>query len=235
MQVPILTLIEQEEIADDLLPASQLIGGIDQVRSAWRLEISTSSNWPQVKLSEIIVDSMYGSSQKADYGDSGYPMLRIGNIGFCDFDLSDIKRVELTTSDFRKFRLEDGDFLIVRSNGNPGLVGKCAVWNGAGDHVFASYLIRFRFDRAQVDPRYVMFYLMSKGGRALLNPTAGGGTYNISATTFQNVKIPLPSLGEQHRIVADLDKKLALQSELLSMRFESQKRIQSMLGRVWES
>jgi type I restriction enzyme S subunit len=93
--------------------------------------------------------------------------------------LSDIKRVELTAEELSKYRLFKGDFLIVRSNGNPALVGKCAVWDGTDEFTFASYLIRFRFDNARVNPRYVMFFLMSPEGRALLNPQAGGGTYNI--------------------------------------------------------
>ncbi|MDP2431582.1 MAG: N-6 DNA methylase [Pseudomonadota bacterium] len=232
--IPLPPLGEQEKIAVSLGAASQLICGIDQIRSAWRLEVPTRADWPLIELSEITLDSMYGSSQKADYGDSGYPMLRIGNIGFCNFNLVDIKRAELNESDFRKYNLEEGDFLIVRSNGNPALVGKCAVWNGVGDYVFASYLIRFRFDRSLANPHYVMFYLMSPEGRALLNPTAGGGTYNISASTFRTVKIPLPSLDEQDHIVAALDKKLALQSELLSMRDEAQKRIRDTLDRIWQ-
>jgi type I restriction enzyme S subunit len=199
------------------------------------LALPDAAAHPLAELSELITDSIYGCSDKADYGEGGHPMFRIGNVSFCAFDLSDIKRVELPEKDFRKYRLENGDFLIVRSNGNPALVGKCAVWAGDGEYVFASYLIRFRFDTKRANPRYVMFYLMSREGRALLTPQAGGGTYNLSATAFQAVKIPLPPISEQERIISELDAKMKLLADLRALRDEAERSIQQTLNRIWES
>jgi restriction endonuclease S subunit len=233
-EIPLPTIEEQNRIAEDLDRVGRMARSVEQVLESWQLVVPVTDAHPQIKLSEVITESMYGSSDKADYGDIGHPILRIGNIGFCAFDLSDIKRVELSAQEFRKYRLAKDDFLIVRSNGNPALVGKCAVWDGTDDLVFASYLIRFRFDRARVNPRYVMFYLMSPKGRALLSPQAGGGTYNISASVFQTVKIPLPSLDEQQIIVADLDAKMKLLAELRSLKEEAERSIQQTLNRVWE-
>ena len=236
MDAPLLTQEEQERVAIDLSRCATALAGVEQVIENWQLVVPMSDAYSSVELSEVITDSIYGSSDKPEYGDTGYPILRIGNIGFCDFDLSDIKRVEPSAQELPKYRLAKDDFLIVRSNGNPALVGKCAVWDStANDFVFASYLIRFRFDRSRVHPRYVMFFLMSPQGRALLTPQAGGGTYNISASVFQTVKIPLPSLEEQQHIVADLDAKMKLLAELRSLKREVGRSIQQTLNRIWES
>jgi type I restriction-modification system DNA methylase subunit len=234
-EIPLLPLEEQERIATQIGRAQSLIGGIEQVMESWQLALPDAAAHPLAELSELITDSIYGCSDKADYGEGGHPMLRIGNVSFCAFDLSDIKRVELPEKDFRKYRLENGDFLIVRSNGNPALVGKCAVWAGDGEYVFASYLIRFRFDTKRANPRYVMFYLMSREGRALLTPQAGGGTYNLSATAFQAVKIPLPPISEQERIISELDAKMKLLADLRALRDEAERSIQQTLNRIWES
>jgi type I restriction-modification system DNA methylase subunit/restriction endonuclease S subunit len=235
MDVPLVPQTDQERVVTHLGRCATTMAGVEQLVDNWQLVVPTTDTCALVELSELITDSIYGSSDKAGYGDNGHPILRIGNIGFCDFNLSDIKRVELTAQEFRKYRLAKDDFLIVRSNGNPAFVGKCAVWNGPDDFVFASYLIRFRFDSARVIPRYVMFYLMSPAGRALLAPQAGGGTYNISASVFQTVKIPLPPLDEQHRIVAGLDAKMKLLAELRSLKEEAESSILHTINRIWES
>ena len=232
-EIPLVPLEEQQKIAEVIDRTRRFTNGITQVLENWQMTLPDDTDYPLTELSEIITDSGYGSSDKADYGDRGYRMLRIGNIGFCSFNLSDIKRVKLVKKDYQKYRLEQGDFLIVRSNGNPALVGKCAVWDRDEDFVFASYLIRFRFNKKRSDPRYVMYYLMSPQGRALLNPQAGGGTYNISASVFQTVKIPLPPLPEQQRIVVALDAKMALLAELRGMREEADRAIQETLNRIW--
>ncbi|ULA70108.1 MAG: hypothetical protein LZF62_480309 [Nitrospira sp.] len=234
MDVPLLAEENQKRVTTHLERCTLTVAGVQQLVENWDLGVPMTDAYPAIELSEVIRESMYGSSDKADYGDTGYPILRIGNVGFCDFDLSDIKRVELSGDEFRKYQLAKDDFLIVRSNGNPALVGKCAVWNGSDEEfVFASYLIRFRFDSARVNPRYVMFYLMSSEGRALLTPQAGGGTYNISASVFQTLKIPLPSVEEQQRIVASLDAKMKLLGELRSLQAGAESSIEQTLNRIF--
>lgn len=161
----------------------------DTILESWEIDSSLFENdsFIQTPLGDMIIESLYGTSEKSDYDNGTYKVIRIGNISYCDFDLSDIKKVELSQSDYLKYKLYENDFLIVRSNGNPRLVGKCAVWDKDKDFVFASYIIRFRFDTSRVLPHYVMYFLMSRSGRALLKPKTGGGTNNISATN--NCKI----------------------------------------------
>jgi type I restriction-modification system DNA methylase subunit len=236
MEIPLPSLDEQNAIVAQIEKQKAIIEGAAKVVSNWSVDFDSYSNefeFSQKPISELIIDSLYGSSEKAEYQEDGYSVLRIGNIGFCDFKLTDIKKSVLSEKDFKKYELKKGDFLIVRSNGNPNLVGKCAVWDLDLPFVYASYLIRFRFNLDEIDPRYVMYYLMSQKGRGLLNPTAGGGTYNISATDFQKVQIPYPNPQVQRQILAELDAQMAVLKGLLKMKSESQNKIESVLSDVW--
>jgi restriction endonuclease S subunit len=78
-----------------------------------------------------------------------------------------------------------------------------------------------------------MYFLMSGKGRSLLNPTAGGGTYNISATDFQKVQIPYPKPEIQNQIVAELDAQMQVLEGLRKMKVEAQKKINQILSDVW--
>jgi type I restriction-modification system DNA methylase subunit len=235
-EIPLPSLDEQNAIVAQIEKQKAIIEGAEKIVSNWSVDIDSYLShyyFSQKPISDLIVDSLYGSSEKADYQEDGYNVLRIGNIGFCDFKLSDIKKSVLSEKDFKKYELKKGDFLIVRSNGNPNLVGKCAVWDSDLQFVYASYLIRFRFKLDEINPKYVMYFLMSEKGRSLLNPTAGGGTYNISATDFQKVQIPYPNPEIQNKIVAELDAQMEVLNGLRKIKTEAQKKINQILADVW--
>ncbi len=236
LEIPLPLIEEQNTIATQIEKQKAIIEGADRVIGSWIIDFDTyfdEYKFSQKPISELILDSMYGSSEKADYQEDGYSVLRIGNIGFCDFKLEDIKKSALSEKDFKKYELKKGDFLIVRSNGNPNLVGKCAVWDSDLPFVYASYLIRFRFDLNEVEPKYVMYFLMSPNGRALLNPQAGGGTYNISSTDFQKIQIPYPDIDIQRQIIADLEAKMKVLEGLRKMKRDAEIRIEKILADVW--
>jgi len=236
LEIPLPLIEEQNTIATQIEKQKAIIEGADRVIGSWIIDFDTyfdEYKFSQKPISELILDSMYGSSEKADYQEDGYSVLRIGNIGFCDFKLEDIKKSALSEKDFKKYELKKGDFLIVRSNGNPNLVGKCAVWDSDLPFVYASYLIRFRFDLNEVEPKYVMYFLMSPKGRALLNPQAGGGTYNISSTDFQKIQIPYPDIDIQRQIIADLEAKMKVLEGLRKMKRDAEIRIEKILADVW--
>ncbi|MDR3246751.1 MAG: restriction endonuclease subunit S [Prevotellaceae bacterium] len=232
-QIPLPPLEIQNEIVEKVEKQKQIIEGAEKIIDKYELQITNASGWIEKPISDLLVESLYGSSEKADYQKEGYNILRINNVGFCDFDLSDIKKVVLSKKKFAKYELKKGDFLIVRSNGNPNLVGKCAVWNLDTPFVYASYLIRFRFKTNEVEPKYVMYYLMSPQGRNLLNPTAGGGTYNISATDFQKIPISFPNVEIQHQIIYKLDKQMQALESVRYLKAEAEKRIEEILSGVW--
>jgi len=49
------------------------------------------------------------------------------------------------------------------------------------------------------------------------------------------VRVPIPSLDDQQRIVTEIESKLALLSGLRSLREEAERDIQQTLNRIWES
>ena len=63
----------------------------------------------------------------------------------------------------------------------------------------------------------------------------GGGVPHLNLGIIANVRVPLPELPEQERIVARLDAKLKLLAELRTMREEARRGIQQTLNRIWET
>jgi type I restriction enzyme, S subunit len=105
----------------------------------------TQGKYPVVELDSVLELVQYGTSEKANTDGIGVPVLRIGNVKGRALDLDDLKHVTLPQRTLESLLLSEGDVLVIRTSGSRDLVGTCAVFDVAGEFVFASYLIRLRF------------------------------------------------------------------------------------------
>ena len=105
-------------------------------------------------------------------------------------------------SDIEKYRLAKGDIVFARTGAT---VGKSfLITDVPKDSVFASYLIRLRATSV-VMPELLYYYFQSP---EYWNQIAGekvGMQPNVNGSKLTKIKIPLPPLAEQKRIVARLD------------------------------
>jgi len=113
--------------------------------------------------------------------------------------------------------LRRGDILVVRSNGNPQLVGRCVVAGDVAERITHSgFTIRIRLSGADVLPRYLCHFLKSTTSRKRL---ADGGTgmniKSLNQTTLSRLSVPVPSLSEQEGVIGKLDS-LDAETECLS-------------------
>ena len=171
---------------------------------------ATDVHW--TKLGEITDGpGQYGTSQKASRSEIGIPVLRMGNVRDGRLVWDDLRYMSLSREEESKYRLAPGDILFNRTN-SAELVGKSALFDGARDAVFASYLIRFRARRTLVEPNYLCAYINSPLGRAFIaaNMARAIGQVNISASTMKRMPIPLPPLPEQRRVVAQLSDQIGM-------------------------
>jgi type I restriction enzyme S subunit len=179
--------------------------------------------WRWVRLGDLCSGKgQYGLSLKASPEVAGLPLLRMGNIQEGSVSWDDLKYVVLPEETEAEFVLLEGDLLINRTN-SAELVGKSAVFEGSRKAVFGSYLIRFRVLRDKADPRFLVRYINSFGGREFVHQNMGRaiGQVNISASTLLRMPVPLPDPSEQQRIAAELDAQTAV-SQRLQMGAESQ-------------
>ena len=80
------------------------------------------------RLKEHITEVRYGTSQASSDRGWGNPVLRIPNVVGDQLSIDDLAFVDLRPIDVKRLALADGDLLIVRTNGNPGYVGRSAVF-----------------------------------------------------------------------------------------------------------
>ena len=163
--------------------------------------VTNPKGWPWVSMDEIIRETQYGTSAKANEERQGIPVLRMNNLtNTGGLDLSDIKWCEIAPEDLAAYTVERGDLLFNRTN-SPALVGKTAVWTRDEPYAFAGYLVRVRFDESRALSHYVSGFLNSDYGKRMLfaMQKTSNNMSNISASDLRRVRLPLPSIDEQRR------------------------------------
>ena len=165
--------------------------------------------YPVVTLDSVLEVVQYGTSEKASSSAIGLPVLRINNIKDGVIDLSDLKHIALRPVTMKGLLLKNGDVLIIRTSGSRDLVGTCAVFHEAGEFVFASYLIRLRFNGRKVIPDFVSWFLNSPLGRQQVNAVSRKIMQNnINSEELRALRIPLPPLDVQKQVMGDVERGL---------------------------
>ena len=146
-----------------------------------------------VMLGEVIIESNYGSSTRSNRERKGTPLLGIPNILRGELDLRDLNWAYLSKKDTDKYRLHEGDVLVVRTNGNPDYVGRCLTVPALEQATaFASYLIRLTPDISLVRPGYLAAMLNSPSVRHVLrrHVRSSAGNYNVNIGGLRATPIP---------------------------------------------
>lgn len=159
------------------------------------------AHWGAVRVKSITADHKQGFYTEEAYVDDGVKLARItdidddGNVSFANMPFVQItKKAEL------EFGIREGDFLFARS----GTIGRFGVVRQPERAVFASYLIRFRFEAMQLE--FLRYVFGSRRFReSLISSLHGGANQNVHAENIKERWIAVPPLREQARIAKFLD------------------------------
>ena len=181
--------------------------------------------WKRVKLGEVSKGKpQYGSGARKVLYDGTVRYVRITDIA----DSGELKYDEVVSPSVVEpgLFLEPGDLLIART----GSVGRTYIHKDLpGIHQYAGYLIRFRIDTVNAIPEYVYQVTKSDYWKEWIVDNSKTGTLtNINAKQYASFEFPLPPLDEQQRIVARLERQMALVEQARAAAEEMYQNISSL-------
>lgn len=116
--------------------------------------------------------------------------------------------VPATGKQLERCLLVDGDVLFNATN-SPELVGKTALFTGAAEAVvFSNHFLRLRTDVNRLAPAFLAYWLRAQWARGIFRTLCNAWVNQASVRkeALLGLEIDLPSLVEQQRIAAMLDK-----------------------------
>lgn len=117
-----------------------------------------------------------------------------------------------STSGSADFLVKPGDLLVARTGAT---FGKTVLIRDTARAIFASFLIRVRVSTDVLLPGFYWHFAQSRSyWRQAESLVSRGGQPQFNANALKLIQLPIPSLGEQKRIVAILDHFVALVNDL---------------------
>ncbi|MES5487245.1 restriction endonuclease subunit S [Bradyrhizobium sp. INPA03-11B] len=159
-------------------------------------------------LADIFEFVRNGKSVKQNKSRNGLPITRIETIANGIVDGSRVGYAGLQEAGNEKWLLQKGDILFSHIN-SVEHVGKCALYEGWPEKlIHGMNLLALRPNKHVVDARYAYRAISDPGFRASLQQFVNKAVNqaSISATNLKSLELPLPSLDEQRRIAAILDR-----------------------------
>ena len=150
-----------------------------------------------------------GLFKKKDQFGSGVPLINVGDVynERLGVDSSSLDLVDASPQEVRRFHVQDGDILFVRSSLKLEGTGRSAIaMNCHPETVFECHLVQARPDGRQVNFRYLVTQLNSYVLRHFLVSRANMVTMaTIAQDTISSCPILLPPRIEQDRIIRWID------------------------------
>ncbi len=202
-------LDQQRRIADLLWSLESHLSAIGfesksllDLLSAHRDSLVWGAGHQERRLAEVLESCEYGTSERcvSERSEGHTIVLRIPNVVSGHLTLGDLKFLPKPVPDSDPASLQDGDLLVVRTNGNPNYVGSGAlVPRHDGVWLCASYLLRVRANRDLLLPEFLNAGWKAPTMRERLVPyiRSSAGNYNLSASSLLAQKFPVPPLDEQ--------------------------------------
>ena len=151
-----------------------------------------------------------GASIRQTDGASGIPITRIETISNREIDRNKFGYADITdSSKYKDYILQDGDILMSHINSEKHL-GKVALYRKQGNEqiIHGMNLLMLRANPLDVFPPYATHFFETPTFLMQIQKITKKSVNQASftVTALKEIKIPLPSLDEQRRIAAVLDK-----------------------------
>jgi type I restriction enzyme S subunit len=161
------------------------------------------ADWEIKNVGEVCKLTNGFAFQSKDYTDSGFFVIRIGNVQDGYVELNNPRFINLTDEKQKKFILKQGD-ILVSLTGNVGRVGEIKEEHLPA--VLNQRVAKISLISNSLNKSYLLNYLASEYFLSELKKAGrGAAQQNISTSDIEKLIIPLPPLPEQQRIVAILD------------------------------
>ncbi len=157
-------------------------------------------NWNWCNLGEIYSHTTGKALKKENNKGTLRKYITTSNLYWNCFDFTDVRTMYFTDDELEKCTIKKGDLLLC----NGGDVGRAAIWKSEEDICYQNHVSRLRPKLSGINNSFYLYVIQINKEKGNLSGK-GVGITSLSATDILNLKIPLPPLAEQKRIVEKIE------------------------------
>ncbi|MBI4086678.1 restriction endonuclease subunit S [Candidatus Kaiserbacteria bacterium] len=163
-----------------------------------------NKGWEEKELGEVIKLQGGFAFKSTEYKTNGIPLVRIKNLQNEEINFRNAVFIDKSERDnLKNFLLKVGDILIAMSGATTGKLARVSMDKLPAflNQRVGRFVIK---DNVKTDVSFLWYFLKSLQDFVLL-AAYGGAQPNVGPSKIETIKIPLPPLAEQKKIVARLD------------------------------
>ena len=161
-------------------------------------------NWNWCNLGEIYSHTTGKALKKENNKGTLRKYITTSNLYWNSFDFTDVRTMYFTDDELEKCTIKKGDLVLC----NGGDVGRAAIWKLDEDICYQNHISRLRPKLSGINNSFYLYVIQINKEKGNLSGK-GVGITSLSATDILNLKIPLPPLAEQKRIVEKIENAFA--------------------------
>ena len=239
LEIPLPPLEVQREIVAEIEGYQRIIDGARMVVENWKPNIeleleearkeSGVEEWEMVKLGDVAT-LQYGYTASAkDEGEVRF--IRITDISENGTLLQLSPKYIDISEENKKYLVNPDDLLVARTGAT---YGKTLIYHSVERAIFASYLIRIKFDKNTFIPKYYWYFAKSRNyWKQANNLVSGGGQPQFNGNAVSQIELEMPPIEIQKKIVEKFEneRKLVGKNQNLIEMFE--RKISKLLNNFW--
>ena len=222
LRIPLPPLEVQEKIVAELDGYQKIINGAKQIVENYKPAIKIDSDWPMVELGEVceVISGQSPQGRFYNENETGLPFYQ----GKADFGEIFIEVPKKWTAQVTKEAYKNDILMSVRAPVGPVNLATQTICIGRG--------------LAAIRPKYslnhlFLFYLL-KNQQDVIRRGSGGSTFeSINHKQIQSLRIPLPPVETQQKIVAEIESERELVDANKKLIEIFEKKIKDKIGEVW--
>ena len=235
LEIPLPPIVAQQEIIEEIEQYQKIIDGARQIVDNYKPTIKINPQWNFVALEDLCISIKNGINVEQIDEKGLYRVTRIQTIADGTVNLEKTKWTNDEPGD--DYFMLEGDILLSHINSFEHLA-KTAIFSGVDEKVVHGInLIRFRFDKNKILPKFAVLIMKSQGfiDEAKKFAQRAVNQASIKVADLRKICIPVPNIEEQQRIVQQIAEEMLIidgNKRLIEI-FDS--KIQSKLLEVWGS
>ncbi len=159
------------------------------------------TKWEKVRFSQIGESHLGKTLDSKKNKGNPYPYLCAVNVGYGEFNFSNIKEILLEDDELERYRVKCGDLLICEG----GDTGRCAIWDSEQPIYYQNALHRVRFKENAYN-RFIMYCLHYFKKVGIIDKLSHGQTIqHFTQKGLNQLEFYLPAYSDQQSIATELD------------------------------
>jgi restriction endonuclease S subunit len=242
IKIPIPPLETQNLIVEELDGYQKIIDGCRQVIKNYKPIIDIDPSWEMVEIKDApfqIIDGDRGENYPSgnDFSSNGYCLfLNTKNVLKNGFNFDETMFVtKEKDNQLRKGKLARNDVILTTR----GTIGNCAIFNDKvkfNNIRINSGMLIFRCNQEKLLPGYLFFYFQSNNfNQSIIQNKSGSAQPQLPISSLKNIKVPIPSISEQKKIITKLNKELELVDNNNILYSEYNSKIKNKISSIWSN